>query len=1523
MSDNMQTPQDPVKDDTDLWSEGKNKSSAKDSYDNLLIVGIGASAGGLNALQKMLPGLPVKKRMAYVIAQHMAPKHQSMLDSLLAKHTDLSIEIIENGRVVKPDIVYITPPNKNVSISQGQFILSETSSFGPKPSIDYFFTTLAEEKGALAVGIILSGTGNDGAHGIRAIKLNGGITIAQDIESAKFNGMLNAAIDSESVDLILAPEKIGPALESAREYMYSLGREFDGKSHLDYINEILALIESRERVDMTGYKLSTISRRISRRAVLHKLNSLGEYLRYIKENPSELDNLFKDLLISVTSFFRDAEAFEALSEALQDMLKGKKPGDTIRVWVPASSSGEEAYSIAILISDILGLNVSMYRIQIFATDIDDNSVQRARKGFYLPATIMWPHMLRYENYFIPVDQMITVKREVRDMVIFAKQDLLKDTPFLHMDLISCRNLMIYLESNLQIKILSLFHFCLNPGGLLFLGKSESINKKPDLFSPVDSKWKLYKRKESPTNHIPSQLKSRPVNKMPSLPSPYIKSEKNELWKEREFATSLLNILNCSAIITDEQGNIIYVRGDVSTYLRLPEGSVKENINALGMARQEIRFELQSLLNRARKEKRAVTGQSIRLVEPEGTIYIRVHMGPVATSSDPQFLIVFTEIAECETLKDESNTCELQNKSASRVLELEHELVATREYLQDTVEELEAKSEELQSLNEELQSTNEEYLSSIEELGTSNEELEASNEELNTVNEELQTKSDELIKVLHGLEESEKRYRELVQNANSAIIRWKADGSISFFNEYAQTFFGYRLEEVIGKNVRILVPEIDSQGHDLSRLVNDIASNPDKFMNNVNENVCRDGRRVWMTWTNKLIFDDNGQNVEILAIGSDITEQMQAEKEAQILAQQHQIALRASNLGWWQYNPITRIASWDDRYKAIFGVNEDMLPNDEILTKIIHPDDLTALWAKVEAALNPASTEPYVAHYRIIRPDGELKWIEAHGIATFEGEGKNKRAVNFVGTVCDITERKMHELELKSSEQRLALFIENAPVSIAMFDNEMRYVCCSRRWLNDFNLGDYDIVGLSHYDLFPELPEQLKTVHQRAMKGEVLSAKCDRFERLDGSVQWLTWEVRPWCNQTGVIGGIIIFSEDITELKQAEVEREQLNEKLIQAQKMESVGRLAGGVAHDYNNMLNVIIGYTEIALEKVQQDDPMYDDLMEILQAAQRSAGVTRQLLAFARKQTVIPKEIDLNEVVDGMLKMIERLIGENIELVWMPGGELWSIKMDPSQIDQILANLCVNARSAISDFGKITIRTCNTVFDKNDCHDHVDCTPGEYVHLAVSDNGCGMDEETLNNIFEPFFTTKKVGEGTGLGLATVYGIIKQNNGFVEVCSKHGQGTVFNIYIPKYIKIVPDVAEKELKKTPQRGRETILLVEDEPSILKVTQKMLEHQGYLVFPAGNPLEAVRIAQEFNGEIDLLISDVIMPEMNGRDLADKIILIHPKLKILFMSGYTADLIAPHGILDEGVNFIEKPFSRDNLNIKVRDVLDKINE
>ena len=396
------------------------------------------------------------------------------------------------------------------------------------------------------------------------------------------------------------------------------------------------------------------------------------------------------------------------------------------------------------------------------------------------------------------------------------------------------------------------------------------------------------------------------------------------------------------------------------------------------------------------------------------------------------------------------------------------------------------------------------------------------------------------------------------------------------------------------------------------------------------------------------------------------------------------------------------------------------------------------------------------------------------------------------------------------------------------------------------------------------------------------------------------------------------SRDISKRKKAEKDRDKLQRQLLQAQKMESVGRLAGGVAHDFNNMLGVIIGYTELGLEKLNPEAPLYNDLEEVLNAAMKSAEITSQLLAFARKQTISPKIIDLNSTVESMIKMLKRLIGEDIDLAWFPCKELLRVNIDPMQIDQIMANLCVNARDAIRTVGKITIETDHVHFDEDYCAEHSGFLPGNYAALAVSDDGIGMEPAAVEKIFDPFYTTKEIGQGTGLGLSTVYGIVKQNEGFINVYTEKGRGTTFRIYLPRYTGDITDVKKTVAVDAPDSKGETVLIVEDDPAILKIGIRILEQLRYRVISASTPDDALGLVKEYGENIDLLVTDVIMPEMNGRDLANRVKLFYPDLKVLFMSGYTANVIAHRGVLDSGVCFIQKPFSKKEFAVKLREAL-----
>jgi PAS domain S-box-containing protein len=511
---------------------------------------------------------------------------------------------------------------------------------------------------------------------------------------------------------------------------------------------------------------------------------------------------------------------------------------------------------------------------------------------------------------------------------------------------------------------------------------------------------------------------------------------------------------------------------------------------------------------------------------------------------------------------------------------------------------------------------------------------------------------------------------------------------------------------------------------------------------------------------------------------------------------------------------------------------------------------------------------------------------------------------------DIAERKQAEDELRQYEH----IVSSAKDMLALIDKNFVYLSANAAYIQAFAKTSDQIIGRTMTDVFGEefFGTVIRPRAERCLAGESIRYQY-WFDFPAAGRRYMDIAYSPYFGTDGEVGGFVITARDITEY-------DNLQSQLVQAQKMESVGRLAGGVAHDYNNMLSVILGYTELALDKVDPNDPLHADLQEILTAARRSTDITRQLLAFARKQTVAPKVLDLNKTLEAMLKMLRKLIGEDIDLAWHPRANLWPVKMDPSQVDQILANLCVNARDAIAGVGKVTIETDKTTFDAAYCSDHVGFIPGEFALLAVSDNGRGMDKETLNKLFEPFFTTKGVGRGTGLGLATVYGIVKQNDGFINVYSEPGKGTTFKIYLPRHAGEAEGISAEGAAEIPKGHGEIVLVVEDEASILKLANRILDGLGYKVLTAGTPGEAMVLAKEHADNIHLLITDVVMPEMNGRELADRLQALYPDLKTLFMSGYTANVIAHRGVLEAGVCFIPKPFSKKALAVKVREALDK---
>jgi two-component system, cell cycle sensor histidine kinase and response regulator CckA len=660
-------------------------------------------------------------------------------------------------------------------------------------------------------------------------------------------------------------------------------------------------------------------------------------------------------------------------------------------------------------------------------------------------------------------------------------------------------------------------------------------------------------------------------------------------------------------------------------------------------------------------------------------------------------------------------------------------------------------------------------------------------------------------------------------------------------------------------------------------------------------------------------DFDGKRI-VISIVRDITERKQSEKRLRDSEERYKMLFREMLNGFAVHEIICdesgrpvdyRFLAVNPAFERLTGLKAENIIGKTLLEMLPHPESRwISIYGNVALTGKPAFFMDYHA--------GLQKYFE---VAAYQ-PAPNQFACIFA----DITERKRTEEELHDSRERLRLALSSSEMGVWRLDLRKQ-----KRYFDDLVCR---CLGIDSSRFTGTAEEFYATVHpadldplKAALNRTILTGSAYEVEYRsvwpDGTIHFIASRAQVSRDDSGQPHWVNGLLWDITGHKKAEEEKSKLAAQLQQAQKMESVGRLAGGIAHDFNNMLGVILGRAEMALEQIDPMEPVYEDLAEIQKAGKRSADLTRQLLAFARKQTVAPMALNLNETIAGMLKMLKRLIGENIEIDWKPALNLWPVMMDPSQIDQILANLCVNARDAISGAGKIILKTENCTLDDEYCAVQTNLVPGEYVRLTVNDNGCGMGKEILDRIFEPFFTTKKTGEGTGLGLATIYGIVKQNNGCINVYSRPGQGTTFSIYIPRYHGY-PAGIPSESDKSVKGGNETILLVEDEPAILSLAVRILEMQGYTILAAGTPSEAIHIAGEHAGGIQMLITDVVMPEMNGRELVDKLLPLHPQLKRLYMSGYTADLITQQGILEPGVNFIQKPFAAKELAAKVKEVL-----
>lgn len=734
------------------------KSSTSDElYEKFPIVGIGASAGGLGAFEEFFSGMPPEDdpKMAFVLVQHLSPNHTSILAEIIQRYTRMKVLEVEDGITVEPSTVYIIPPGHHMAFINGKLqLLEATSTRSPHLPIDFFFRSLAQDQHEYAIGIILSGTGNDGTQGIKAIKEEGGLVIVQSPESTEFDGMPRSAITTGLADYILPTSAMAGRLIEYFSHKIPLVKQriFSVSKSQNMLDKIFILLRAQTGHDFSQYKPNTIHRRIERRMAICQLEEIGEYVKFLQQTPDEVKELFRDLLIGVTHFFRDTESFLALRKEIIPRLFDS--GNIIRVWCIACSSGEEAYSIAILLKEYMEENKHNVAVQIFATDIDPRSIAIARTGLYPESITSDVSAERLARFFVAEQGGgFRIHKSIRDMLIFSEQSVIKDPPFSKLDLISCRNLLIYMNSDLQKRLIPLFHYALNPQGTLFLGSSESIGEFSNLFSVVDQKAKIYQRK---SDSLRGEYISIPRPLVYTTPvTPPIRMEKAPLSKKlplREIMEqALLHHLAISAALVNDDGDILYLHGRTGIYLELPSGEAGIN-NILKMARDGLRRELSMALHKSVLTQETVRTSNIRINTNSSivTVNLTVRFVPQISEGNgefPLYLVVFeeipTELTDDVLQSDKVNKNSVESK---RIALLTHELYEQETFLKIANKKLETSNEELKSFNEEMQSLNEELQSTNEELETSKEELQSVNEELSTVNAELQTKVADLSRV---------------------------------------------------------------------------------------------------------------------------------------------------------------------------------------------------------------------------------------------------------------------------------------------------------------------------------------------------------------------------------------------------------------------------------------------------------------------------------------------------------------------------------------------------------------------------------------------------------------------------------------------------------------------------------------------------------------------------------------------------------------------------------------------------------
>lgn len=970
------------------------------SSNDFMVVGIGASAGGLEAFKQLIKAIPVDSGMAFILVQHLDPSHESMLCELLQKITLIPVHEVTDNIEVEPDNIYVIPPNKLLTANDGILNLTNRpeKAYHGLP-IDIFFNSLAEVHQSHAIGVVLSGTGNDGTLGLKAIKENGGITFAQHLHSANFSEMPQNAINAKVVDYVLPPEQIvlqlieiSKTVDSGSEKSAPKVEEPD---HAAFKN-ILSLLEQLNGVDFTYYKQTTILRRIRRRVALKNFASIQDYLDYVKVTPSEVEALFNDILIPVTEFFRDSSSFDALVDScLPALLKSKRPQESIRVWCVGCSTGQEAYSLAICLSEFLATRQEQYKLQIFATDISEIAIAKARTGMYSPSDIAMISPERLEKYFLKTDSAYTVNKSIRDHCVFATHNILTNPPFAGIDLISCRNVLIYMDAFLQRKAMATFHYALNGKGLLFLGKSESIGSSSDLFGTFSEHDKIYTK-----NPVPGRFTHISARRKADMNVATVTAPKEDRGRDdfQRSADEFILAHSPAGVIVNDQHEIVQFRGTTGEWLEAPPG--KPSLNVLKMAKHGLSVDLRNALYKAKTTGRTFIKENIAIKLPSMKMFVSIEVTPLPNTISAYYLIRFRKTLEIPIAEKNSNgsSRKKENGHQVRAAELEKELLQTREDMRTITEDQEAGNEELLSANEELLSGSEELRSLNEELEISKEELQSTVEELSVANQELAFKNEQL-------NYSRKYAEAIVATIREPLIVLDREFRIKSANAAFYETTSLNARAVEGKYFY----EIAHEQWNIPALRNEmehVARDKNYHMNfELTASFPKIGDRIMQLNARKIGTEADEEHLILLAI-EDITARKTLEETLIRNADYAKTVLDSSP-------HITATTSADGRvtYANSFFLRYTGSTTEDIIRSgwkaIVHPNHLKRVTTKWNAAIT--SGEEFSEEILLRRYDDTYCWHLVHALPIRGAEGE---IVSWVYSGANVHEQKLFSQELE-------------------------------------------------------------------------------------------------------------------------------------------------------------------------------------------------------------------------------------------------------------------------------------------------------------------------------------------------------------------------------------------------------------------------------------------------------------------------------------------------------------------------------